>query len=149
MANFNYTAADLDRTITEVFGGPHLRIEDFGLTEVMYKNVLDLHYDAIEKYSDTLTQTLLEEYGFKNIEEFKPFYVRALLWTTYSIGLKYPNGFDNDGPTFLQDKLNGVYNKVLCFHPEEKSEIPEPPHEGDIYQYLMLYKPEWIFTYGM
>lgn len=141
MANFVYTAADLDLPFTDVLGRGHsLALTDFGVSHEDYDAVAAVDFDAIEEFDAVVTQDVLERHGFVDMGEFMDAYTRSHIWNNYHLG-----GAPSNDKT-LRGFLMHYYNKAKKFHPNEN--VPFPPNSGNMQEYMMSFKPEWLISVG-
>lgn len=142
MVSFTYTAADLDRGFEEVLGGPGMSLGEFGVLGWEYEAAAAVDFDAIEENGDKVTEDLVQKHGFKDIADFMRAYTRGHVWNGYHYNMATK---ENKKET-LRGWLMHYYSKAKKFHPADN--VPFPPNDGNMVDYLMSFKPEWLITVG-
>ena len=141
MANFVYSSADLDHPLCDVLGGPGLTLGSFGLDSNKYCVVANVDFDAVEKRLQ-INDVIVKKYGFANVKEFMDCYCRCHFWNCYDI---YSRNKDK-GKETLREFLMFYHDKAARFHPNDN--IPIPPDDGNMLDYLKSYDPNWLLSVG-
>jgi hypothetical protein len=135
-AEFKFTEADLDRPLVDVLGGLELSIESFGVSHDVY--------DELEAIDYNMNNFKLDG-GIDTLATFMDYYCRSHIWNNYKYSLRYDLK-DCGTYTTLGDFMMFYYQKAKRFHFFDN--IPHPPRNGDILEYLKTWDPEWLVTVG-
>ena len=127
MANFEYSAKDMDRLFIDVIG-QDLKMSSFGLSETDYKKIENMDYYLTEyKTFDSVDFTV----------EIMDLYARCHIWNNYT--------FQTEDIT-LRQFLDHYHTKVQRFHPT--AVVPKAAPNGNVLEYLKSFMPEWLNTVG-
>jgi hypothetical protein len=143
-AEFKFTETDLDRPLVDVLGGLELTIESFGVSHDEYIKVETIDYNMNE-YSTKLDGDSFPRHGIDTLETFMDYYCRSHIWNNYKYSLRHDLK-DRGKYTTLRDFMMFYYKKAKRFHSND--DIPYPPSNGDILEYLKTWDPEWLVTVG-
>jgi hypothetical protein len=145
MANFIYTNVDLQRQFVDVIGCPGLNFESFGFDSDTFLRVENLDFDAF-KLTIQINDDTVKSYGFLGMEEFMDYYCRSHIWNNYKFSINDDELSDEIENKTLHAFLYFYYDKASRLFPNEN--IPVPPNNGNILDYLKSYKSEWLLSIG-
>jgi len=134
----SFTQDQLDLPLSDVLGGQSLALEDFGTCNEEYENAHDADFDTVIM-GKQMNDDTIKLYRFQDMQHFMNAYARAHLWNRY----KYKE--QGSDPT-VRTILMGYYEKTKMLFPA--SNVPVPPNDGNIIDYLKSYDFEWLVGYG-
>ena len=138
MANFEYSASDLGKSLVEVLNGgakKMLTMEDFGITHEHYHAALCLCS------SSEVTASDVAEVGLNSVGVFHDILCRCHLWNTYAWNTQHP-----DLPETVLDFFQYYETKIKLFHP--MAMVHRHLDQGNVLDFLRAMDTTWLVTVG-
>jgi len=130
MGIFNFTESDKEKTMANLL--PAFKIENFGITELIFNNCEKVHDSYWE--DSNLSDEMVASFGFKNVDDFKYNYIICQLYIRYSC---------RPESTLLEYLTWHILKGSLYY-----KNIPDIPEQGDIVEYFMQYDIRTLLSNG-